>query len=81
MPTTPLEKRLINPCRAMTCKASGLHGFIAVAQLKRWPHLLDAQPCVTSPRLHRRGPIEAVALLCRACSAWQVSTASSPWPN
>ncbi len=42
----------------LTC-IRGLHGFIAVAQLK--PELTDEkiEASTPSPRLHRRGPIEA----------------------
>jgi len=39
--------------------AQRLHGFTAVAPLKRHRDLDDATRQGTSPRLHRRGPIEA----------------------
>ena len=59
-----------------------LHGFIAVAQLKLFPNTIGSLfPC-QSPRLHRRGPIEAVELARVALrTVLGVSTASSPWPN
>ncbi len=44
------------------CLTSGLHGFIAVAQLKP-EQQQDLRPTTApSPRLHRRGPIEAILL-------------------
>jgi hypothetical protein len=57
------------------------HGLIAVAPLKEAGLIAQANPPVSLPRPHRRGPIEVGPELVSIPPGTQSSTASSPWPH